>query len=156
MAQGLGSAPFGSSPFGYGAVTAINSTATKLYLDNQGTRRNVESINTVTGDTVRGERGIHKGMDSVAQQVYLAIRTLRGSSVVNDLGINFRVKVISDTITQKVTDAVTEAMSDLVSRQLVSVESVAVNKIKLTAIEVIVTWKNLTNGETETTRWTNG
>jgi len=95
-------------------------------------------------------------MDSVSQQVYLALRTLLGSSVVRDLGISFKITTISETTAQKVRDAVTAALEALVSRRLVEVVSVKSSRIKITGIEVLVVWKNLTNGETETARWTNG
>lgn len=157
MCLGLGRSGFGSSVFGYGTPGTVNSTAEKLYLDESKAQRNAAAINTVTGDIVRDPlTGIHVGMDSVQQQVYLALRTIRGSAVVADLGINFKIKVISDTIAQKVRDAVTEALADLVARQLVRIENITTERIKLTGIRIIVKWFNMTNGETVTSRWDNG
>jgi len=151
---GFGLAPFGLAPFGYGEPARVDSTAIKLYLDDKGRRRNAAEINTVTGDYIRDpQTGIHRGMDSVAQQVYLALRTLQGSAIIQSLGIRMVVKVISDTTQQKIKDAVHEALSSLVSRNLVKVDSVTVERIKITGIRVIVQWTNLTNGETDSSRW---
>jgi len=155
--QGLGNCPVGTSAFGYGKPLRMNSTAALLFLDKSKGQRNAAEINSVSGDIVRDPvTGIHRGMDSVSQQVYLALRTLLGSSVVRDLGISFKITTISETTAQKVRDAVTAALEALVSRRLVEVVSVKSSRIKITGIEVLVVWKNLTNGETETARWTNG
>lgn len=157
MDLGLGRFGLGLGSFGYGVPAKANSTSVKLFLDQTKEQRNAAEINTVSGDIVRDQvTGIHRGMDSVEQQVYLALRTLRGSSVIADLGINIKIKVISDTLAQKVRDAVTEALSSLVSRRLVRVESISVERIKLTGVRVIVKWFNMTNGETITSRWDNG
>lgn len=154
---GFGLAAFGSSSFGYGESAVVNSTSAKLYLDTKGAQHNAAEINTVTGDLVRDpETGLHRGMDSVGQMVYLALRTLKGSSIVRELGINMRVKLLSETTTQKVRDAVNEALSNLVSRQLVEVTQINAERFGMTGLRVSVIWKNLTNGETETSRWSNG
>ena len=154
---GIGAAPFGSSAFGFGSPVKQNSTSALLYQGPDGSRKNAAEINTVTGDIVRdAQTGIHKGMDAVQQQVYLALRTLKGSAIVQTLEIAFKVKVISETTAQKIKQAVNEALSDLVTRQLVRVDSVTSERIKVTGIRVIVQWTNLTNGETNTSRWENG
>lgn len=154
---GLGAAPIGSTPFGFGAPMTLNSTSAKLYLSSDGARRNSAQINSVSGDLVRdASNGVHTGMDSISQQVYLALRTLRGSAIVQNLGIAFAVKVITDTTARKLANEVYVALSDLTSRQLIEVVSVKSERIKITGIRVIVQWKNLTNGETNVTRWENG
>jgi len=154
---GLGAAPMGSTPFGFGAPMTLNSTSAKLYLSADGARRNSAQINSVTGDLVRdASNGLHAGMDSVSQQVYLALRTLRGSAIVQRLGIAFSVKIINETTSRKLADEVYVALADLTSRQLIEVVSVDSERIKVTGIRVSVKWRNLTNGETNVTRWENG
>ncbi len=154
---GIGLAPLGSSSLGFGAPTKLNSTTAKLYLSQGLQRRNAAGLDTVTGDVKRNAvTGIHEGMDGVEQQVYLAVRTIQGSSVVSSLGISFKMTVISDTTARKVEDAVRLALSDLVTRLLVRVDKVTVERVKMTGLRVIVLWTNLTTGEKNETRWTNG
>ncbi|MDI3282108.1 hypothetical protein [Polyangium sp. 15x6] len=151
---GLGACSAGSTGAGVGEAYGLNSSAGQLYLDDQRVQQNAAAIDTVTGDLVRDpQTGMHRGMESVAQQVYLALRTLRGSSVVKNLGFAFKFRVISETTAQKVRDAVNEALKDLVLRRLISVERIDVERVKVTAISILVVWKNLTNGETNTTRF---
>ena len=154
---GLGAAPLGSTPFGFGAPARLNSTSAKLFLDAQRTPRNAVHINPSTGDIVRdAANGVHTGMDGVAQQVYLAMRTLQGSAIVRGLGVAFNVKVINETTARKLEAEARRALSDLTTRRLVEVVSVTSERVKLTGVRVDVKWRNLTNGETNVTRWTNG
>lgn len=154
---GIGLASLGSSPLGFGSPSRANSTTAKLYLSPTGQKRNAAAIDTVTGDLQRdATTGIHQGMDGVQQQVYIALRTLKGSAVVLNLGIAFKPTTISETTTRKLQDAVRAALSDLVSRQLVRVDDVKAERVKMTGILVIVRWTNLTTNETNVSRWTNG
>ncbi len=154
---GIGLAPLGSSSLGFGAPTRLNSTTAKLYLAADGTRKNAAAIDTVTGDIKRDPlTGIHLGMDGVQQQVYLALRTLKGSSVVLSLGIAFKATTISATTTRKIEEAVRAALADLVLRQLVKIVAIKPERVKITGIRVDVTWTNLTTNETNVSRWTNG
>lgn len=148
---GAGECGAGSSFFGYGEPYTQNSTAGKVFLDANGRQRNAALINPNTGDIVRDmTTGIHMGMDSVAQMVYLALRTIKGSSVISSFGIEFKFKTISNTTVQKVKEAVQAALQDLVLRQLIEITEITVNRAKVTGIEYTVKWKNLTNGETNT------
>ena len=154
---GLGAAPLGSVSLGYGAPARANSTSAKLFLDEKLVRRNAVHINPATGDVVRDPaNGVHTGMDGVSQQVYLALRTLRGSAIVQGLGVAFNVKVINETTARKLEEEARRALSDLVTRRLVEVVSVTSARVKLTGVRVDVTWRNLTNNETNVSRWTNG
>ncbi len=153
---GLGAAPLGSSPLGFGVPARLNSTSAKLFLDDQLGRRNAVHINPVSGDFTRGADGVHTGMDSVAQQVYLALRTLRGSAIVRTLGVAFNVKVINETTARKLEQEARAALADLTTRRLVEIVSVTSTRVKLTGIRIEVRWKNLTTGETDTARWENG
>ena len=150
----LGIGLFGAGTFGagYGAPFTINSTAARVFLDAQGIKRNAAQIDPKTGDFVRDpQTGIHRGMDSVAQQVYLSLRTVRGSSIVPAFGFGFKSLTISETTAQKARDAVNEALQYLVDAGLVEIVSIDVKRIKITAIEIKVQWRTLTNGETNTT-----
>lgn len=154
---GIGSAPLGSCPFGFGSPAKLNSTAALLFLDAQKVRRNAVQLNAVTGDVIRdASTGVHMGMDGVQQQVYLALRTLKGSAIVQNLGVSFKVKTISETTARKLEQEARAALSDLVLRQLVEIVKITSERVKMTAVSISVTWKNLTNGETNVTRWENG
>jgi hypothetical protein len=154
---GIGRAPLGSSSFGYGAPTRASSTSAKLYLDERGVLRNAAAVDAVTGDLVRDPlTGIHRGMNSTQQQVYLAVRTIKGSSIVQRLGILTKVKVITDTTAQKVRSEVNTALADLVSRGLITVGTIDVQRVRATGIRVHVYWTDLTNGETNVEKWDNG
>lgn len=154
---GIGRAPLGRSSLGYGSPSVANSTSMKALLDEFGVKRNAMKINTVTGDFVRDPvTGIHLGMDSVQQQVYLALRTLKGSAVVQSLGIAFKIKTLSETTEQKVKEAVATALLSLTSRSLIRVDSVKAERVRMTGLSVLVTWTNLTTNETNISRWTNG
>jgi len=154
---GIGAAPLGSSSLGFGSPAKQNSTSSRLYQGPDGVRRNASALNTMTGDIQRdAQNGIHTGMDSIQQQVYLAIRTIKGSAIVQSLGMALKVKTISETTAQKVKQAITAALADLVTRQLIVVNTITVERIKITGIRVIVTWTNLTNNETNISRWDNG
>jgi hypothetical protein len=156
MPYGLGIASLGSTALGFGAPTKTNSTTAKLYATSSG-RGNAAQVDTETGDMVRdGTTGIHRGMDGVQQQVYLALRTLKGSAVVSTLGIAFKATTISETTARRVQDAVRLALADLSLRQLVRVDEVTSERVKMTGLRVSVKWTNLTNGETNVSRWTNG
>lgn len=153
---GIGLAPFGSSRLGFGAPAQTNSTTAKLYLAADGLRKNAAFIDTVSGDVSRDPNtGVHLGMDGVQQQVYLALRTLKGSAIVQNLGISFKMTVISETTVRKVEDAVRSALADLVLRQLVKIGKITVERVKMTAISITVTWTNLTTNETNVSRWQN-
>jgi hypothetical protein len=153
---GLGLAPLGSTPFGFGSPALANSTSVKLYLASDNTRRNAAQIDSVSGDILRNPaNGIHTGMDAVAQQVYLALRTLKNSSIVKNLGIAFNVKTISETTARKLADEVRLALADLVNRRLVEIVKISSDRVKVTGVRVAVEWRNLTNGETNVTRWEN-
>jgi len=154
---GIGFAPLGSTPIGFGAPSKLNSTTAKLYLGTDGARKNAAAIDAVTGDALRdATTGMHRGMDSVQQQVYLALRTMKGSSSVLSLGIAFRATTISETTTRKIEEAVRAALAGLVLRQLVRIVSIKSERVKMTGVSVTVTWTNLTNNETNVSRLDNG
>ena len=154
---GFGRAPLGSSAFGYGSPSVSNSTSAQVLLDEFGSKRNAMKIDTVTGDFVRNaDTGIHLGMDSVQQQVYLALRTLKGSAVIQTLGIAFKITTLSETTEQKVKEAVADALSQLTARSLIRIDNVEAKRVKMTGLSVAVTWSNLTTNEKNISRWTNG
>jgi hypothetical protein len=154
---GLGVAPLGTALYGYGAPTTLNSTVSKLFLKEEDltVQANSPAINTKSGDFIRDpETGIHRGMDSVQQMVYLALRTAKNSSLVPNFGINRPPKVITDGVEREIQQTVQDALSDLILRRLVELISVEVQRIKTTGLQILVNWRNLTNSENNTFRIT--
>jgi len=148
---GAGLCPIGVTGVGYGTPYTLNSTAAKLFLDASGVQRNAAQIDPRSGDMVRGPDGIHRGMDSTGQQVYLALRTARGSVPIKNFGFGFVSKTIDSTTTQKIQDAVRLALAPLTQRGLITLDEVTVVRSKTNAVEVSVKWTNTTNAETNTT-----
>lgn len=152
---GMGLAAFGSSRMGFGTPGTINSTVAKLFLKelDQSVRGNAEAINPTTGDYVRDTTtGVHRGMDSVQQMVYLALRTAKNSTLVQNFGLRNFGDVITDSTKNDIINAINETLRDLVLRQLVEIVSIEVTRVKSTAYQILVKWKNLTNNETNVFR----
>lgn len=152
---GAGNSGFGSGRAGYGSPYTINSTAVKLFLKEEDLTQqaNAAAINPVTGDYVRDQvTGIHRGMDSVQQMVYLALRTAKNSTLIPNFGLRSFGDIVTDSVKLDITNAINEALQDLVLRQLVEVISIDINKLKATAFSILVKWRNLTNKETNTFR----
>lgn len=148
---GMGLSAFGSSRTGFGTPGTINSTVAKLLLkeNDLSIKGNVVAINQITGDYIRDETtGVHRGMDSVQQMVYLALRTAKNSTLVQNFGLRSFGDVVTDSTKKDITNAINETLRDLVLRQLVEVVTVEVTKVKSTAYQILIKWKNLTNNET--------
>lgn len=148
---GMGLSAFGSSRTGFGTPGTVNSTVTKLFLKEEdlSVKGNAAAINPTTGDYVRDETtGIHRGMDSVQQMVYLTLRTVKNSTLVNNFGLRAFGDVVTDSTKKDIVNAINESLRDLVLRQLIEVISIDVSKIKSTAYQILVKWKNITNNET--------
>jgi hypothetical protein len=152
---GMGLSAFGSSRMGFGTPGTINSTVAKLFLKelDQSVRGNAEAINPVTGDYVRDTTtGIHRGMDSVQQMVYLALRTVKNSTLVPNFGLRNFGEVITDSTRNDIINAVNETLRDLVLRQLIEIVSIEVTRVKAIAYQILVKWRNITNNETNVFR----
>lgn len=152
---GFGVCPLGTSLFGYGVPYTINSTVPKLFLkeDDLSFQANAPAINQKTGDFVRDPvTGIHRGMDSVAQMVYLALKTAKDSTLIPNFGIKKFPKLLTDGIEQEIEQTIQDALSELILRRLIELVLVEVVRVKKTAIQILVRWKNLTNNELNTFR----
>lgn len=148
--NGIGIAPFGTCLYGYGTPTVINSTAGKLFLKEEdlSIQTNAPAINAKTGDFIRDpETGIHRGMNSVSQMVYLALRTAKNSTLIPNYGINPFPKVLTDGIERKIQQDVEDALRDLTLRRLIIINSIQVSRVKQSALQILISWRNLTNNE---------
>ncbi len=147
---GFGYAGFGLSHFGYGTPAAINSSTKALFKKLDGTYGNCGLIDPLTGDDVLDDSGNPIGDNSINQMVYLALRTTRNSSVLLNFGIDIKnIKTITDNIKLKFQLAVNDAVKHLTDRKLITITLVEVTEImnKPGAIQVLVNWKDNSNGE---------
>ena len=148
---GFGLSPFGTSIFGYGTTTSLNSSTAKLFLKSDGSRGNVAKIDAVTGDFVLDEFGNKVGDDSVNQMMYLALRTSKNSSALLNFGIDLSsIKTITDGVNLKITLFINDAVKHLTDKNLVSIENVIIERTKDTGLAINVKWKNLTSNELNT------
>ena len=148
---GFGLSPFGSSVYGFGQAASVDSTTAKLFLKPDGTRGNAAKIDPYTKDYVLDDNGNIVGDNSVNQMVYLALRTTKNSSVLLGFGIDIsKIKTVTDNVNVKFQLAVNEALKHMTDKKLISNVTVKVNKIGQLpgALEVIVNWRDNTNGET--------
>lgn len=147
---GLGLCAFGTSVYGFGTPGVSNSTTAKLFIKPDGTRGNVAMIDPQTGDYVLDVNGIPVGDNSINQMMFLALRTTRNSSALLNFGIDIsKIKTITPNIQLKFQLAVNDAVAHLIARNLVTITSVSVTNLlnKPTSIQVMVNWKDNSNGE---------
>jgi hypothetical protein len=148
----MGGCGIGSTPAGVGYTAPINSTAARVLLRPDGTRGNVARINVVTGDFVLGSTGEKVGWDSTSQRVYLALRTVLGSSAVQTLGIDLPTGgVITANMEQRIRNAVLAALKSLTTAGLIEVVDVVTTRVAQSGVQTVVTWRDTGTGELNTT-----
>lgn len=145
--SGLGNSSLGQAPYGVGTpVTAAGNTGIPLVsTTDKMTPQDGRQIDAAKRDYVIDGNGRAYGMSRVAQLVQLALMTLRGSSVVETLGIDAPGALITPDLASRMQNDVYVALADLIQQQLISVESVDVDA---TARPVTrqVAWIDLTTG----------
>jgi len=146
----LGQSGLGSSQYGYGSPASINSTTAKLFRKVDGTYGNVAKTNPNTGDYVLDANGNNVGDDSVNQMVFLALRTIKNSSSVANFGFDFKAKVISDSAELKIKLAVNDTLKNLITKKLIILNSVEVNRATVSGLEITVKWTNTSSSEQNT------
>lgn len=148
---GLGVSGLGTSIFGYGSLISTNTTTAKLFLKTDGTIGNAIKIDPLTGDYVLDSNGNPVGDNSINQMVYLAFKTTRNSSALLNFGIDIsKIRTITDNVNLKFQLAVNQAVKHMTDRNLIKIISVDVSQINNlpNTLKVLVKWKDLTNGET--------
>src|SRR5574343_541381 len=87
---GAGIAPAGTSPFGFGAPAVITTRETHLFAMSDMGETGVGSARRIDPTTrdyvIDAETGLTLGYTATQQNVYLALVTLRGSSILATLG----------------------------------------------------------------------
>lgn len=145
--KGFGLAPAGTAPFGFGAPALADPNIGQALTKTDGSQGEARSIDPRTRDYAFDEKGRVKGIDSVQQQVYLALVTVRDSSSVTGLGQLFSsIKLITANLQTQMTNEVRQALSRLIAENKVQLVSVRVELTPSKAALVHVEWLDLTKG----------
>lgn len=149
MVLGAGMAPAGSSIVGYGSPSMVNSSTAKLWIKSDGSQGNCAKIDPTTGDYALDGYGNSIGDDSINQMVYLAFRTILNSSTIKGFGIDINVTdyTMSTNIEKRVKLAVLKAVKHLTDPKIITIESIIVNRLTPTGIDVKINWINNSTGQ---------
>lgn len=127
---GAGISPLGTQPYGFGTPATAPTPGGLVNRIPNGTQDGSVAIsldNATKGQYVYDEFGRRKGMGNVSQMVILAVTMIRGSSCVLDLGNRFaETRKIYESFVEEQKSRVGEALSGLVSRGLITIDSITV------------------------------
>ena len=151
--RGTGIAPFGTSPFGFGAPAEANPNVGKAYNTAQNTQGTGRFINPETRDyQFDANTGRLIGQNSAQQMVYLALVTEKGSSAVLGLGEDYTlIKTVSPDIQALVETSVKNALKSLTDRKIITLDQVILNLVKNKRTDpnrlmrISVRWTDLNN-----------
>ena len=146
---GFGYSAFGTTPFGFGAVPASDSTTAQLFVKPDGTRGNAPLIDSIKRDYVLdATTGIKVGADSVPMMVEFALFTLKNSSAVLGFGLEAPNGLFSPDADRRADVAARAALAHLTKKKLISIQRVTLNRLNVRAAFIGVDWVNLATGET--------
>jgi hypothetical protein len=150
---GIGACACGGAPYGFGTPATSPTPGGAIYRNTlTGDMMGAALIDSHTKQYSIDSNGRVLGVSPVHQLVYLALNTLRNSSVIQDFGLDLpRVKDIADNHLQAVEGLVRDALSDLVRRNLIQIRRVGVRLFNPTGTLIELEWLDLTTGQTETT-----
>ena len=146
---GFGTQRAGSSSSGTGGP-AIGQSMPGVVLRDPATQAMSSSraIDSVARDyQYDAVTGRLLGMNDVRQLVQLAVSTDKGTSAMRSLGNELKgIDRITSNFERRVTDALNGALSDLISRGLVSIADIVIQRIGPTKVFVRLEWRDLTTG----------
>ena len=148
MPGGFGSSPFGAGPYGWGTPAGAPEPADQLYLDpSSGIIGTGRKIDPATRQYAYDAFGRYAGQETVPQLVYLAFATVKGSSILSDLGETYsKIDVIGDSFTKDVEDQARAAVQSLVDQKKLEIKRVVVQRLGESAATIQVYWRDLTTG----------
>lgn len=146
---GAGVCAFGVSFNGLGESAIIQANKAKIFIKEDGTQGDIAKIDITTGDYKLDDYGNKVGDDLVNHLVYLALFTQRGSSIVEDLGLDLQQTVITNTTQTQVENAVQEALQDLIDRDYILLLSTIVD-IDYDRVNIIINYKDLLKNQVKT------
>lgn len=145
--KGIGFARIGTTPVGYGEPATDLSTRAAIYTKSDGTAGKVRLIDPATRDYVVDDDGIFIGGDALSQRVYLALVTIKGSSVLDNLGQEFsKIRVSNENTELVMEDLVRAALSDLINEGSIDLVSTSV-VIANSRATVAVKWRDRSTEE---------
>lgn len=153
---GMGFCPLGFSLFGYGVpATAGVDAGFTLQQSPNGASGDARKIDVDTRDYIIDEDGMVKGQSAIAQQVFLAVITTKGSSVVQQLGSELlSIKTFDkNTFNSRVTNVIQQALSELIKNGSISLISVdaGINPNGV-AGNIVINWVDNSTKEINQTR----
>lgn len=141
---GMGFCPLGFSLFGFGSPATLGMDQGFTLQENvNGVSRDARNIDQFTRDYVIDTDGIVQGQSAIAQQVFLAVSTTLGSSVVQELGSQFsNVKTFdASTFKNQMTNIVQQCLADLIKNGSITlVDVVAQQNSNGIAGNVFIQW----------------
>lgn len=146
---GAGFSPFGSSYAGYGVPASSTLPNTTVLISSTfGVPGQTRFIDPVTGDYVFNANGRIIGGNAIQQMVYLAIKTVKGSCAVTDLGQSFsKVQTIGANYITLVKNEVNNALKYMIDNRLIQLIDVVVSQ-QGTQARIQIKWKDIaTNTE---------
>lgn len=151
---GAGFAPAGFSPGGYGTPATQSEPTRQDFIIDEGPYAglvgDVRLLDPITQDYRMNDNGYFVGGIGIQQMVYLALLTVKGSSLDSSLGQSYsNVKVIGTNFQQSITNEVNNALSNLVNSKKITINTVNVVK-QNNMLRIDVRWTDLTRGITLT------
>lgn len=146
---GAGTAPAGTSPYGYGTPATSGGLEGVPLADAARTTQGSRWINPLTRRWEFGADGRAKGMANVRHLVLMRILTLRDSAAWKG-GLEAPGGVIGTNFAAKRADAIRTALADLVTQRLIAIESITVDA-KARPVFTRVQWRDLTTNKLDGT-----
>lgn len=134
----------GSSGFGFGSPVTATPRSPRVLVCADGTQGNAALLDPRSGDFVLDGAGNKAGCDAIEQKVYLALRTIRGSSVVPDLGIEPEGGVLLEDFVARRRLAVEAALKDLTTSRSIVLVDVLVAREGQSSTRTEVRWRKTT------------
>lgn len=127
---GAGVSPVGVGPYGFGTPATAPEPGGAVNRIANGTQEGSLAISLdqgTRGQYVFDSSGRRVGTGNVRHMVILAIATVRGTCCVLDLGNRFsETRKIYDSFVEEQRARLTEALANLVSRKLITIDSIKV------------------------------
>lgn len=122
MPIGIGAQPAGSSGAGYGVASSAIPLKGRITPNDIGRSTGARFIDARKGDYVINEDGRCIGMTPGQQAVYLAAKTVRGTSAVKSMGQTLsEIEVITENAKSAVEQKLNEALQPAVDGGLITI-----------------------------------
>lgn len=128
---GFGMSPFGTAPFGFGSVVQANPNVGRVFGKANNSVGSGKFINPETRDyQMDPNTGRLIGQDSAQQLVYLALITVKGTSIVTGMGQEFStIKTVSDDFLVKATNLVKASLKLLIDTRVIVLNEVKIDLV---------------------------